>query len=163
VDPTTGKVWVADDSLDEIWSVDPSSGADTKELSFPLASPPVPFRALNMHSPGMAFSTNGAFLVVSDTSTAGGGGRLLIFHSESYAGFSLSSFSITNVTQTVSGPLLEWSPAGAASFNLKYVVYRSTNVANKASYAPIATVTTTSFTDTTAPAGGAFYFVLAKP
>ncbi len=82
----------------------------------------MPFRAFNIHDPGMAFSTNGAFLVVSDTSTAGGGGRLIIFHSEAYVPFALSSFSITNVTQTVSGPQLEWSPAGAASFNLKYVV-----------------------------------------
>ena len=165
VDPNTGKVWVADDVLDEVWSVDPSltPTADSKELSFPLKDPSITFRQINFHDPGMVFSTNGAFLVVSDTSTAGGGGRLIIFHSETPAPFALSSFSITNVTQTVSGPKLEWSPAGAASFNLKYVVYRSTDVGNKASYAPIATVTTTSFTDTSAPAGGAFYFVLAKP
>jgi hypothetical protein len=161
VDPTTGRIWVADDGLDEVWSVDPSltPTADIKELSFPLKDPPVPFRQINIHDPGMAFSTNGSFLVVSDTS----GGRLWIFHSESYVPFALSAFSITNVTQTVSGPQLEWSPAGDVSFNLKYVVYRGTDVANKASYAPIATVTTTSFTDTAAPAGGSFYFVLAKP
>jgi hypothetical protein len=165
VDPTTGRVWVGDDTLDEIWSVDPSltPTMDVKELSFPLVDPPVPFRALNMHAPCMAFSTNGAFLVLSDTSTAGGGGRLIIFHSETPAPFALANFSITNVTQTVSGPQLEWAPAGDASFNLKYVVYRSADVANKASYAPVATVTTTSFTDTTAPTGGAFYYVLAKP
>ncbi len=165
VDPTTGRVWVADDALDEVWSVDPSltPTADIKELSFPLKDPPVPFRAFNIHDPGMAFSTNGSFLVVSDTSTAGGGGRLLIFHSEPYVPFALSNFSITNVTQTVSGPQLQWSPAGAASFNLKYVIQRSTNVASAASFATIATVTTTSFTDTNAPAAGAFYRVLAKP
>jgi hypothetical protein len=80
-----------------------------------------------------------------------------------YGGTMLSSFSITNVTQTVSGPLLEWSPAGVAS-NIKYGIYRGTDVANKASYTLIETVmATTSFTDTAAPAGGAFYYVLATP
>ena len=163
VDPTTGRIWVADDTLEEVWSVDPSTGADTKELSFPLVDPPVVFRAFNMHDPGMAFSTNGAFLVVSDTSTAGGGGRLIIFHSEEYAPFALENFSITNVTQTVSGPLLEWSMAGPASFNLKYVIQRSTDVASAGSFSTIATVTATSYTDTSAPAGAAFYRILAKP
>jgi hypothetical protein len=165
VDPNTGKVWVADDGLDEVWSVDPSltPTADLKELSFPLKDPSVTFRQMNFHDPGMVFSTNGAFLVVSDTSTVGGGGRLIIFHSETPAPFSLSNFSITNVTQTVSGPQLQWSPAGAASLNLKYVIQRSTDVTSAASFATIATVTATSFTDTNAPAAGAFYRVLAKP
>ncbi|HOX59929.1 MAG TPA: hypothetical protein P5205_21785 [Candidatus Paceibacterota bacterium] len=165
VDPNTGRVWVADDGLDEVWSVDTSLTPtdDIKELSFPLKDPSQAFRQMNFHDPGMVFSTNGGFMVVSDTSIAGGGGRLIIFHSEAPAPFALSNFSITNVTQTGSGPKLEWSLAGPASFNLKYVVYRSTNVANKAGYAPIATVTTTDYTDTAAPAGGAFYYVLAKP
>ncbi|HOX59230.1 MAG TPA: Ig-like domain repeat protein [Candidatus Paceibacterota bacterium] len=75
----------------------------------------------------------------------------------------LSSFSITSVSQTLQGPRLEWSPAGPAGLNLKYVVYRSPNAADKASYTPIVTVTTTSYTDTSAPAAGAYYYVLAKP
>ena len=136
---------------------------DVKELSFPLVDPPVTYRQINLHDPGMAFSTNGSFLVVSDTSTAGGGGRLLVFHSEPYVPFALSSFSISSASQTVQGPQLEWAPAGDASFNLKYEVQRSTDVASAASFATIATVTTTSFTDTNAPAGGAFYRVVAKP
>jgi hypothetical protein len=165
VDPTTGRVWVAADGLDEVWSLDPSltPTADIKELSFPLKDPPVAFRQMKFHDPGMAFATNGAFLVLSDTSTAGGGGRLLIFHKEPYVAFSLSAFSITNVSRTVQGLQLQWAPAGDASFNLKYSVQRGTNVANAASFVTIATVTATSFTDTNAPAAAAFYRVMAKP
>lgn len=166
VDPTTGRVWVGDDSLNEIWSVDPAASGQTpdiKELTFPLKPSSPAFWAIDMHSPGMAFSTNGAFLVVSDTSTVGGGGRFIVFHSESYAPFALSSFSITNVTQTVSGPKLEWSLAGPASFNLKYVIQRSTNLGDAGSFSTIATVTANSYTDTSAPPVGAFYRVLAKP
>ncbi len=165
VDPTTGRIWVADDTLDEVWSVDPSvtPTPDIKELSFPLVDPPVTYRQINIHDPGMAFSTNGSFLVVSDTSTAGGGGRLLVFHSEPFVPFALSTFSITNVSQTAQGPQLQWAPAGEASFNLKYSVQRGTDIANAASFATIATVTATAFTDTNAPATGAFYRVTAKP
>jgi hypothetical protein len=87
VDPVTGRLWAADDVLDEVWSVDPSlSGqtADAKELSFPLVDPPIPYRQIKFHDAGMAFAANGQFLVVSDNSTAGGGGRLLIFHKEPF-------------------------------------------------------------------------------
>ena len=167
VDPTTGRVWVADDVLDEIWSVDPSPTAptaDVKELSFPLVDPSITYRQINIHDPGMAFAPNGAFLVVSDTSTAGGGGRLLIFHREAIAAFSLSTFSVTSAAQTGQGPQFQWTPAGNASFNLKYTVQRGTNIANAASFVTVAAnLTSTSFTDTNAPAGGAFYRVIAKP
>jgi hypothetical protein len=166
VDPTTGRVWVADDVLDEIWSVDPaasSPSADIKELTFPLVDTSLTYRQINIHDPGMAFSPDGAFLVVSDTSTAGGGGRLLIFDKEPFVSFSLSNFGITNVTQTAQGPQLKWSPAGAASMNLKYVVQRGTNVADLASFITITNITATTFTDANAPASGAFYRVMAKP
>ena len=160
-------MWVADDVLDEIWSVDPSPTAptaDVKELSFPLVDPSITYRQINIHDPGMAFAPNGAFLVVSDTSTAGGGGRLLIFHREAIAAFSLSTFSVTSAAQTGQGPQFQWTPAGNASFNLKYTVQRGTNIANAASFVTVAAnLTSTSFTDTNAPAGGAFYRVIAKP
>jgi len=29
VDPVTGRVWVADDNLDEVWSIDPSASGQT--------------------------------------------------------------------------------------------------------------------------------------
>jgi hypothetical protein len=166
VDPVTGRIWLADDTLNEVWSVDPPATgqtADQKELSFPLADPTKTYQQIDFHDPGMAFAASGDFLVVSDSSTAGGGGRLLIFHKEPYVAFSLPAFSITNVNQTAQGPQLQWAPAGNASFNLKYAVQRGTDVANPASFSTIATVTATSFTDTTPPAGAAFYRVVAKP
>jgi len=167
VDPTTGRIWLADNGLDEVWSVDPSASgqtADIKELSFPLVDPSVSYRQIRFHEPGMAFATNGSFLVVSDTSTAGGGGRLLVFHKEPYAPFALSSFSITNVAKIAQDVQLQWSPAGDASFNLKYAVQRGTNVTDTASFVTIAaSLTATSFTDTNAPAEAAFYRVTAKP
>lgn len=167
VDPNTGRLWLADDVLDEVWSVDPSSSGqtpDAKELSFPLVDPLITYRQIKFHDPGMAFATNGAFLVVSDSSTAGGGGRLLIFHREAYSAFSLPAFSITNVSQTVEGLQLQWPPVGSENYNLKYSVQRGTNVTDVASFLTIAAnLTATSFTDTNTPAGAAFYRVVAKP
>ncbi len=167
VDPLTGRVWVSDDTLDEVWSVDPSASgqtADQRELGFPLTNPSLTYRAINFHDPGMAFSQDGAFLVVSDTSTAGGGGRLLIFDKEPYVPYSLPAFSVTNVTQTAEGPQLQWASAGDAGFNLKYDVLRGTSLTDPAGFVTVgANVTDTSFTDTNAPAGGAFYRVMVKP
>ena len=167
VDPNTGRVWLADDVLDEVWSVDPSASgqtSDAKELSFPLVDPLITYRQIKFHDPGMAFATNGAFLVISDTSTAGGGGRLWVFHKEAHEAFSLSGFSITNVTQTAEGLQLQWAPAGSESFNLKYSVQRGTNPGDAASFLTIAAdLAATSFTDTNAPVTAAFYRVVAKP
>ena len=167
VDPTTGRLWLADDGLDEVWSVDPSASgqtADALELSFPLKSPPVTYRQIKFHDPGMAFAANGAFLVVSDTSTAGGGGRLLIFHQEPYVPYEMPAFSITEVNATPEGLQLQWAPAGDTAFNLKYSVQRGTSIADPASFTTIAAnLTVTSFTDTNAPAEAAFYRVVAKP
>ncbi|HOX60083.1 MAG TPA: immunoglobulin domain-containing protein [Verrucomicrobiota bacterium] len=104
VDPTTGRVWVADDALDEVWSVDPSASsqtADAKELSFPLLNPSVTYRQMKFHDPGMAFAANGEFLVVSDTSTAGGGGRLLIFHNEPFSPVFPPSITANPTNQSV--------------------------------------------------------------
>jgi hypothetical protein len=164
VDPNTGRAWIADDVLDEIWSVDVTGGptAETKEISFPLVADTPSFRQINFHDPGMAFATNGAFLVVSDTSTAGGGGRLIIFHSEPFVPVTISNFSVTNVVWTAQGPKLDWSSAGPAGI-VKYTVERTANLANPGSFAPVNTVTGTTYTDTNAPAGAAYYRVLAKP
>lgn len=79
VDPQTGRLWIADDLLDEVWSVSVDATnptADQKELSFPLTNAQRPDRQLMVHDPGMAFSPDGQFMVMSDTSTANGGGRL---------------------------------------------------------------------------------------
>ncbi len=160
LDPTTGKLWVADDVLDEVWSVDPTPGNTSpavKELSFPLVDPTKTYRQIKFHDPGMAFSTNGAFLVVSDFNTAGGGGRLLVFHNE---GFAVPTFAITNVTQTAQGVQLRWTPAG----NVKYAVKRGTDVSSLTGFDDIATnLTTTTFTDTKPPPSGSYYRIVAKP
>ncbi len=160
VDPKTGRLWLADDSLDEVWSVDPSSTGQTpdqKELSFPLTDPTKTYRQIDFHDPGMTFAANGELLVISDSSTAGGGGRLLIFHNEEFA---VPEFKITSVAQTSEGVQLDWASAGS----VHYAIERGTDIASAASYSTLATnLTDTSFTDTNPPAGGAFYRVLAKP
>jgi hypothetical protein len=86
-----------------------------------------------------------------------GGGRLIIFHSEPIV---YPDFSVTNVTRTAQGITLRWQPAGV----VKYSILRGTEVANATSYQTIASnVVAWSFTDTNAPAGAAFYRVVAKP
>jgi hypothetical protein len=159
VDPTTGRVWLSDDSLDEVWSVDPSAASqtqDAKELSFPLTDPLKTYQQIRFHDPGMAFAPNGAFLIVSDSSSAGGGGRLIIFHNEPIA---VPSFEITGVSKTTEGIALSWESAGSAT----YVVQRGTNIANPASFQDISgELSETSFTDTNAIPGQAFYRVIAR-
>lgn len=159
VDPTTGRIWLADDTLDEVWSVDPAATGQTpdrKELSFPLTDPLKTYRAIDIHDPGMTFAPDGSFLVVSDSSTAGGGGRLVIFHSEPIV---TASFSVTG-TMTTEGFRLDWESAGSAG----YSVLRSTNAADPAGFQPIASdLTSTHYTDPNPPMGQAFYRVVAQP
>jgi len=161
-DPNTGRVWVADDTRDEVWSIDPdvaTQGAapDQKEISFQLTDAARPDRQIQMHEPSLGFAANGAFMVATDTSTGNGGGRLLIFHNESIA---IPSFSITSAARAGQGFALSWESAGAA----RYDVLRGTNVANPAGFQAIATnLTALQFVDTNAPAGAAYYRVIAKP
>ncbi len=156
-DPVTGRLWAADDTRDEVWSIDVATGVDQKEISFPLNDASRPDRQMDFHDPGMAFAPDGSFLVVSDTSTVNGGGRLLIFHKESIG---VPTFAILSVSRVAQGVQLNWQPAGSA----QYDVLRGADLANAASFVSIATnLTTTTFTDTNAPAGAAFYRVVAKP
>lgn len=158
-DPTTGRVWVADDVLDEIWSVDATSGADQKELGFPLTNPLRTERQIDFHDPGMAFAPDGSFLVVSDTSTANGGGRLIIFHNEPTV---IPTFKLTSVARNGAQVQLNWASAGSAN----YTVQRGTDLRNPASFLNIATnlpMTTLHFTDTNATPAAAFYRVVANP
>ena len=156
-DPTTGRLWVADDLIDEIWSVDSnplSQTADELELAFPLTNPSRPDLQIDFHDPGMAFSTNGAYLLVTDTSTANGGGRLLIFHNEV---MSIPSFSITSAQRVGSTFQLTWQSAGA----VKYRVQRGTNLTSLVDIS--ADLTGTTFSDTNTAAAASFYRVVAKP
>jgi hypothetical protein len=55
-------------------------------------------------------------------------------------------------------------PVVGAAGSAKYDVLRSPELGSPAGFVPVATdLTTTTFTDTDAPAGAAFYRVLAKP
>ena len=72
----------------------------------------------------------------------------------------IPTFGITGVAKTGEGLRLEWASAGSVS----YSVLRGASVANPASFQTIATnLTVTSFTDTNAVAGSAFYRVIAQP
>jgi sugar lactone lactonase YvrE len=159
-DPQTGRLWVADDLLDEIWSVsaDPvNPTADQKELSFPLSNPERPERQLSVHDPGMAFSPDGKFLVLSDTSTVNGGGRLLIFHNEIAVP---PDFRLLSIARTAEGVELKWEATTAA----KYRVLRCPDLATPGAFVDVSgELTGTTFTDKTAPTGQAFYRVQAIP
>ncbi len=157
VDPTTSRLWLAANESSQVWSVDPSvspSGSDIQELSFPLVSPPWrPEREMEFHNPGMAFSPDGAFLVVTDLGGGNNGGRLQIFHSEPIG---YPSISITNITRAGQNVTLGWQTAGFVT----YSVLRGTSVD---SYQPIVTnLLGLTFTDTNAPAGGAYYRINAR-
>lgn len=154
-DPTTGKIWAADDLLDEIWSVDPTSAADQREIGFPLTDPSRPDRQIDFHDPGMTFAPDGSFMVVTDGSTAnGGGGRLIVFHNETIG---VPSFPITTANRVGQTFQLNWQSAGA----VKYTVQRGTNVTSMVDLA--VGLTTTQYTDANPPAGAAFYRIIAKP
>jgi hypothetical protein len=156
-DPTTGRLWIADDRFDQVWSVPADNpGTDTLELAFPLTITNRFERQMDFHEPGMAFAPNGSFLVVSDGSVGNDGGRLLIFHNEVKA---LPTFSVSG-TKGANGFQISWDNTGAST----YVVLRGTDVANPMSFVDISgEITATSFTDTNTVSGVKFYRVLAKP
>ena len=154
-DPLTGKIWAADDLKDEIWSIDSTTSEDQREIGFPLVDPLRTDRQIDFHDPAMAFAPDGSFLVVSDTSTSSGG-RLIIFHNEP---FTMPPFSFTSVTRTAQGCQLAWQTAGT----VKYNVQRSLAVTG-GGFQNIATnLSVLLFTDTNAPAAGAYYRVQATP
>jgi len=150
-DPTTGYIWVADDTLDEVWSIDPSTAADQKQLSFPLRDPSRADQQIDMHDPGMAFSPDGQFLVLTDTSNANGGGRLIIFHNDPIV------FSLAMTERTSTNVKLTWQ--GTA---FRYRVQRSSDPAHPGAFEDISDdLYTTEFTDPAPPATQALYRVVA--
>lgn len=69
VHPGSGRVWVADDLRDEVWSLDPKTGAAERELSFVKEDEkPGGGNAIRFPSPSLKFSADGKRLVVSDAS-----------------------------------------------------------------------------------------------
>jgi hypothetical protein len=158
-DSVSGRVWIADDVLDELWSVDPTTGADQREAGFPLTNPLRTERQIDFHDPGMAFAPDGSFLVVSDTSTANGGGRLIIFHNEPTV---VPPFKLTNVARSGQQVQLQWASAGSAN----YTVQRGTDLGQPGSFQNLVTnlpMSTLQFTDTNAVPSAAFYRVVANP
>ena len=173
VDPTTGRIWVSDRkrttySLSELAvpqivsfapaTLDPPAiNTDfIQELSFTNsnASADRPDRNINFKDPGMRFSQDGKFLVVSDQGLFSGGGRLVIFHSEPFV---IAPVSITSTVRTSSNVALAWTSGGAVN----YVVQRSSTVnGNYTTISPV--LTTTQYTDSSSPVDSAFYRVLAS-
>ncbi|MDD5139560.1 MAG: hypothetical protein PHY43_04770 [Verrucomicrobiales bacterium] len=171
VDPTTGRIWVSDRkntfnpsafNTPQIVSFDSASVTPgdvntsfIQELTFPNIAPSGdrPDRHIDFKDPGLAFSTNGSFLVVSDQSPCSGGSRMLIFHNEAFV---IPTITITNVSRSGGSASLAWTSGGAVN----YAVQRSSTV--NGTYTTISPVLTgTTYTDTTAPAGTAFYRVQA--
>lgn len=155
VDPTTSRIWVADDALDEVWSVDSTTGTptpDVKELTFPLVRTDRVDLQIDFNEPNITFATNGAFLVVSDSSVANGGGRLLIFHNEAFV---VAPFSITNTVRTGIQVQLGWEDGGA----VKYKVQRGASLTTLTNYS--GDLTARQYTDTNAVSGQLFYRVQA--
>ncbi len=156
-DPLTGRLWIADDLTNEVWSCTADGTGGQRELSFPLTDPNRPDRQIDFQEPGIKFSPDGKFLMVTDTSTANGGGRLFIFHNEPIV---IPDFKLASVGRSGTNVVLNWQSAGS----VKYNVMRAGSLVNAASFTNISgDITGTSFTDTNAVPGGAFYRVIAKP
>jgi len=166
VDPTDSRIWIAGNDpttpsltiTNEIWSFDSTSGAAVKEITFPRVGGGTedrPDRRIIMHEGGMAFSTDGSFLVVSDASFLSGGGRLVIFHSEPFVPVPVT---ITSVERTGGSVELAWTSGGGVN----YEVQRATEVTGL--YTTISSMLTdTHYTDTSSPDGDAYYRVLVSP
>lgn len=173
VDPTTSRIWVSDRNnttapsafnLPKIVSFDTNTVAAgspnasfIQELTFPNIAPTAdrPDRHIDFKEPGMAFSPNGSFLAVADQSLVAGGSRIVIFHSEPFV---VPPITITSVTRSGGNANLVWTSGGAVN----YVVQRSATV--NGTYTSVSGILAgTTFTDTTAPAGNAFYKVVAFP
>ena len=154
-DPTTARIWLADNIFKQIWSI-PTSGAEPEklEVDFTLIQGSRPDSNVTFHDPGITFAPNGSILVVTDTSTINGGGRLHIFHND----VASSSVTITQGIRTANGFELAWTGAPGAT----YKVQRSTNLAD--GFTDLSgNLTTTTYTDATPPANFAFYRIARIP
>jgi len=158
MDPQTGRIWISDDLTNEVWSCSAADGAGgRRELSFPLIDATRPDRAIDFQEPGMKFSPDGKFLMVTDTSTSNGGGRLWIFHNEPIV---IPEFKILSVARAGTNVVVNWQSSGSAKYN----VQRAASLGAADSFSTISgDLTGTSFTDTNPVPAGAFYRVLAKP
>jgi hypothetical protein len=69
VDPGHGRIWLADNFRDQLWSVDPRTGAARIEISFEREVPPT--ERVRFAVPSLGFSLDGEILVVSDPEAGG--------------------------------------------------------------------------------------------
>ncbi len=67
VNPKDGRIWVGDDNLDQLWSIDPVTGEAQLEVSFYREGETRPDYQINFHDPSIKFSNNGKKMVVCDT------------------------------------------------------------------------------------------------
>jgi hypothetical protein len=160
VDPTTGRLWIADDAMNEIWSIGTSStqaSTDKLEIKFELLKDLTPDAQIDFHDPGMAFAPDGSFLVVADSNVRNGGGRLIIFHNETPS--ALKEFKISRVYRDAQGVHLEWESAGAAT----YRVLRGVDLQNPGSFTEISgDLTGTQHVDAAPLSERAFYRIIAR-
>jgi hypothetical protein len=159
VDPQTGRVWLADDNLDQIWSIDPDPTFQTDdilEVSFFMEGEARPDYNINFHDPCMCFAPDGSFLVVSDIDTRLGGGRFFILHDEEAP--PVHSFAVASIEKVESGVKFTWENANAGH----YVVKRGTDASDPGSFVDISgPVTVLEYVDTDSPGDTAFYIVEA--
>ena len=161
VDPTTGRFWVADDTMKQIWSFasEGPAATDKLEMSFPLNNSAQVFLAITFHEAGIAFSPDGKFMVVSDTSVINGGGWLTIFHNEPFVQ-PLNTFRVTAVSPISGGVQLTWESAGTGA---KYRVQRTSSLGGTGFSDISGDLSVTQFTDSSVATGPVFYRVVAMP
>jgi hypothetical protein len=71
VNPADGRIWVADDTLDQVWSYDPVTGDGRAELTFVLGGETRLDYNINFPVPSMKFTADGSRLVITDTGAEG--------------------------------------------------------------------------------------------
>lgn len=159
-DPTTGRLWVAERNLAEIWSIDPAenaTGEDRREVSFELSEEVGPSYQIQINDPGLAFSANGRLLVVADGSTQNRGGWLSILERAAPVTPQIGPITVTRAEFEGAAFTLAWQVTGAT----KYRVLRAPSL--DAPYVDISNeLTTPSFTDPTPPASQAYYKITAE-
>ena len=73
IDPVTGHLWVADRTLQQIWSIDTETNLATLEISLQASIFGfIPLR-LTLGDPSLTFSSDGNFLTISDAEMSTGG------------------------------------------------------------------------------------------
>lgn len=161
VDPTTGRLWVADRTMAEIWSIDPTTDSDEgdrREVSFSLSDEVDPSYQIQINDPGLAFSADGRVVVIADGNQGNRGGWLTILErAVAVVTPEIGPITVTKAAFEGSNFVLTWEVSGATKFH----VLRAPSL--DADFVDISgELNTPSFTDTNPPAGQAFYKITAE-